>query len=153
MRPVVLVLLIGSLAAGCGDAVTDPSREGFEANPRIIEGDWATLFRTQSTVTRFDAELLPAGGEFLGEFRFFRAGQNVRITFNDGTWDGTRLEFTTDPLPGTSLPGPIEWTALFRPAGSGGEGSPARLLLSSFVIGGAAFPIEYVRPADLEWLE
>lgn len=153
MRSTLLALMIVSFASGCGDAVTDPSREGFEANPRIIEGDWATIFRTQGKATRFDAELLPAGGEFLGEFKFFRAGQNVRITFNDGTWDGTRLEFSTDPLPGTSIPGPIEWTALFLPAGSGEEDAPDRLLLSSFVIGGAAFPIEYVRPADLAWLE
>jgi hypothetical protein len=153
MRPTFLALLIAALFAGCGDAVTDPSREGFEANPRIIEGDWATLFVTQNAVTRFDSELLPAGGEFLGEFRFFRAGQSHRIAFNDGTWDGTRLEFTTDPLPGTSLPGPVEWTALYLPSGSGEEGAPDRLLLSSVVIGGAAFPIQYVRPADLEWLE
>ena len=56
-------------------------------------------------VTRYDAELLPAGGEFLGEFRFFRAGQDVRIAFTDGTWDGTRLEFTSDPLPGFAQAG------------------------------------------------
>jgi hypothetical protein len=153
MRRYAVPLLIALLAAGCGDAVTDPSREGFEANPRLIEGDWATLFHTQSGTTRYDAELLPAGGEFLGEFRFFRAGRDVRIAFNDGTWDGTRLAFTTDPLPGTSIPGPIQWTALYLPAGSSEDGAPTRLLLSSVVIGGPTFPIEFVRPADLDWLE
>lgn len=152
LRSAVSALLV-LFAIGCGDAVTDPAREGFEGNPRLIEGDWATLFITNQGVTRFDAELLPAGGEFLGEFRFFRAGQEVRIAFNDGTWDGMRLEFTTDPLPGTSLPGPIQWTALYFPAGSTGEDVPTRLLLSSVVIGGPSFPIEFVRPGDLDWLE
>jgi hypothetical protein len=144
------VLLL--LAIGCGDAVTDPSREGFEANPRLIEGDWATLFVTNQGVTRFDSELIPAGGEFLGEFRFFLAGQEVRIAFDDGSWDGSRLEFTTDRLPGTSIPGPVEWTALYFPAGTTGDDVPTRLVLTSVVIGGPGFPIEFVRPADLDWL-
>ena len=152
MSTAFALLLIVSLASACGDAVTDPSREGFEANPRLIEGDWATIRQTISGPTRYDAELLPAGGEFLGEFRFFRAGQVVRIAFNDGEWDGTRLRFTTPPLPGTSVTGPIEWTALYLPAGSSADGAPTRLLLSSAAIGGPAFPIEYVRPADLDWL-
>lgn len=144
-------VLVAALTTGCGDAVTDPSREGFGANPRIIEGDWATIRQTVSGPVQYDAELLPAGGEFLGEFRFFRAGQDVRIAFNDGEWDGTRLRFTTDPLPGTSVPGPIEWTALYLPADPG-DGTPARLLLSSIASGGPAFPIPYVRFADLDWL-
>ena len=151
-RPAFSVLLF-LFAIACGDAVTDPAREGFEGNPRLIEGDWATLFITNQGVTRYDAELLPAGGEFLGEFRFFRAGREVRIAFNDGVWDGTRLEFTTDPLPGTSIPGPVQWTALYFPAGSTGDDVPTRLLLSSVVIGGPSFPIEFVRPSDLDWLE
>jgi hypothetical protein len=153
MRRSILSALMVFCALGCGDAVTDPARAGFAGNPRLIEGDWATLFITNQGVTRYDAELLPAGGEFLGEFRFFRAGQEVRIAFNDGTWDGMRLYFTTDPLPGTSIPGPIEWTALYFPAGSAGQDVPTRLLLSSAVIGGPSFPIEFVRPADLEWLQ
>ena len=85
------LLLAVSLVWGCGDAVTDPSREGFEANPRLIEGDWATIRQTTSGPARYDAELLPAGGEFLGEFRFFRAGQDVRIAFNDGLYCSMRL--------------------------------------------------------------
>ena len=148
-----LSALLFLVAIGCGDAVTDPSREGFGGNPRLIEGDWATLFVTNQGVTRFDSELLPAGGEFLGEFRFFLAGREVRISFDDGTWDGSRLEFTTDPLPGTSIPGPVEWTALYFPAGTTGDDVPTRLVLTSVVIGGPGFPIEFVRPADLDWLE
>lgn len=150
-RAFALLFVLAS-AAGCGDAVTDPSREGFAANPRLIEGDWATLRQTVSGPLRYDAELLPAGGEFLGEFRFFRAGQDVRIAFNDGDWDGTRLRFTTGPLPGTSVQGPIEWTALYLPEGSSADGAPTRLLLSSGATGGPAFPIPYVRPADLDRL-
>jgi hypothetical protein len=153
MRRLIIALLLALLVHGCGEAVTDPAREGFEANPRLIEGDWATIYRTNLGSTRYDAELLPAGGEFLGEFRFFRAGQEVHIAFNDGRWDGTRLEFTTGPLPGTSVPGPIEWTALYLPAGTSSDGAPTRLLLSSVAIGGPAFPIQFVRPADLDWLE
>ena len=153
MRRLALIPLLALLAAGCGDAVTDPSREGFEGNPRLIEGDWSTIFRTQAGVQRYDAELLPAGGEFLGEFTFFRAGQVVRIAFNDGTWDGTRLEFTTDPLPGTSVTEPVSWTAIYLPSGSSGTDDPTQLRLTSPAIGGAAFPVLYVRPADLDWLE
>ncbi len=149
----LLSLLLVLVAGGCGNAVTDPARSGFEGNPRLIEGDWATLFLTNQGAIRYNGELLPTGGEFLGEFHFFRAGQQVRITFSDGTWDGTRLEFTTALFPGTSIPGPIPWTALYFPAGSTGEGVPARLLLSSFVIGGPGLPIEYVRPSDLDWPE
>ena len=103
MHRSALSVFLFLLAVACGDAVTDPARDGFEGNPRLIEGDWATLFITNQGVTRYDAELLPAGGEFLGEFRFFRAGREVRIAFNDGAWDGTRLEFTTDPLPAPRL--------------------------------------------------
>lgn len=55
-------VLLAALTAGCGDAVTDPSREGFGANPRIIEGDWATIRQTVSGPVQYDAELLPAGG-------------------------------------------------------------------------------------------
>ena len=153
MRRSAFVPLFALLLAGCGDAVTDPSREGFAGNPRIIEGDWVTIFRTQAGVDRYNAELLPAGGEFLGEFTYFRAGRITRIAFNDGLWDGERLEFTTDPLPGTSGTEPIEWTALYIPPGSGGSDDPAQLRLMSAVIGGAAFPVLYVRPADLDWLE
>ena len=146
--PALVVALATS--AGCGDAVTDPAREGFSANPRLIEGDWATIRQTIAGPVRFDAELLPAGGEFLGEFEFFQAGRELRIFFNDGEWDGTRLRFTTDPLPGTSVQGPIEWTALYLAAEP--DGTPTRLLLSSPATGGPAFPIPYVRPRDLDWL-
>lgn len=147
-----LPALIAALAvsAACGDAVTDPAREGFSANPRLIEGDWATLRQTMAGPVRFDAELLPAGGEFLGEFEFFQAGRALRIAFNDGDWDGTRLRFTTAPLPGTSVTGRIAWTALYLPAED--DGTPTRLLLSSPATGGPAFPIPYVRPQDLDWL-
>lgn len=150
MRRSALVPLLALLLAGCGDVVTDPAREGFQGNPRLIEGDWSTIFRTLGRTDRYDGELLPAGGEFIGEFTFFRAGRVIRIFFNDGLWDGTRLEFTTGPLPGSSLPGPVEWTAIYVPA-SGDE--PTQLRLTSPVIGGASFPVLYVRPADLEWLE
>jgi hypothetical protein len=152
-RILPILLLAALAAASCGDAVTDPSREGFEANPRLIEGDWATIHRTNSGATRYDAELLPAGGEFLGEFEFFRAGSVIRISFDDGEWDGTRLEFVTGPLPGTTVTNPIDWTALYLPAGTSSDGAPTRLLLSSPAIGGPAFAIQYVRPADLDWLD
>ena len=66
---------------------------------------------------------------------------------------GFARHITTDPLPGTSIPGPVEWTALYFPAGSTGDDVPTRLLLSSIVIGGPSFPIEFVRPSDLDWLE
>jgi len=150
MRRSALVPLLALLLASCGDAVTDPSREGFQGNPRLIEGDWATIFRTQAGADRYDGELLPAGGEFIGEFTFFRAGRVIRIFFNDALWDGSRLTFTTGPLPGTSFPEEVAWTAIYFPA-SGDE--PTQLRLTSPAIGGASFPVLYVRPADLEWLE
>ena len=89
MRRIVLLPLIVLLAAGCGDAVTDPSREGFEANPRLIEGDWATIFRTNLAVTRYDAELLPAGGEF-----------SVSSVFPRGTRCQDRVQCGSGTAPG-----------------------------------------------------
>ena len=66
-------------------------------------------------------------------------------------WDGTRLEFTTGPLPGTSSParssGP---RSIYRPVVGAGRADPSAAELG--VIGGPTFPIEFVRPADLDWL-
>ena len=49
--------------------------------------------------------------------------------------------------------GEMRGFALYLPAGSSSDGAPTRLLLSAPAIGGPAFPIQYVRPADLDWLE
>ena len=83
MSTAFALLLIVSLASACGDAVTDPSREGFEANPRLIEGDWATIRQTISGPTRYDAELLPAGGIGEGPGPLDRVARHVMLVGMD----------------------------------------------------------------------
>ena len=134
--------LLAVLGMGCSDAVTDPSREGFEANPRIIEGDWSTLITTGTQTRRFDAELTPAGGVFLGRFDLLHTGQVIQLFFSEGVWDGTTLEFRAEtPVGGTSID--LNWTA--RYVAADGE-LPDRLLLFSDLF---LVPIQYVRPGDL----
>lgn len=135
-------IFLAFLAWGCSDAVTDPSRAGFEANPRIIEGDWATLITTGTQTQRFDAELTPAGGVFLGRFDFRHTGEVIQLFFSDGVWDGTTLEFSAvTPIGGTAIE--LNWTA--RYVAADGE-LPDRLLLVSDLF---LVPIQYVRPRDL----
>ena len=131
------------LATGCSEAVTDPSREGFEANPRIIEGAWATLITTGGETQRFDAELTPAGGVFLGHFDFVHTGQVIQLFFSEGVWDGTTLEFVAETPVGGGTAINLRWTARYVPAD---EELPDRLLLVSdlFIV-----PIQYVRPDQL----
>ncbi len=137
-----LLALLAPLALACSDAVTDPSRAGFEANPRIIEGGWATLITTGAQTRRFDAELTPAGGVFLGRFDFLHSGQLVQLFFTEGVWDGTTLEFTAEtPVGGTAID--LNWTARYIPAD---DDLPDRLLLASALF---LAPIQYVRPTDL----
>jgi hypothetical protein len=134
--------LVALLALGCSDAVTDPSRAGFEANPRIIEGAWATLITTGTATQRFDAELTPAGGVFLGRFDLLHTGQVIQLFFSDGMWDGTTLEFRAEtPVGGTAID--LNWTARYVPAA---DELPDRLLLVSDLF---LVPIQYVRPGDL----
>jgi hypothetical protein len=134
--------LLALLALGCSDAVTDPSRAGFEANPRIIEGDWATLITTGAETRRFNAELTPAGGVFLGRFDLLHTGRVIQLFFSDGVWDGTTLEFRAETdVGGTSII--LNWTA--RYVAADGE-LPDRLLLVSDLF---LVPIQYVRPDQL----
>jgi hypothetical protein len=134
--------LLALLAVGCSDAVTDPSRAGFDANPRIIEGDWATLITTGTETQRFDAELTPAGGVFIGRFDFLHTGQVVQLFFSEGEWDGTTLQFIAQtPVGGRAID--LEWTARYEAAD--GE-LPDRLLLLSDLF---LVPIQYVRPNQL----
>ena len=136
--PAVLAVLGGA----CDAAVTDPSRAGFEADPRIIEGDWATLITIASDTRRFDAELTPAGGVFLGRFDFFQNGEVVTLLFSEGTWNGTTLEFQAQTPVGEQVI-PLSWTARFVAA----DGDrPDRLLLISDLF---LAPLEYVRPEAL----
>lgn len=134
----LLILLV----LGCNDAVTDPSRAGFEADPRLIEGDWAALITTGTQTRRFDAELVAAGGVFIGRFDFLHSGQLVQLFFSEAEWDGVTLEFTAETPVGSSAID-LRWTARYVPA----EGEePDRLLLLSDLF---LAPIEYVRPGDL----
>ncbi len=134
--------VLAVLAGGCSEAVTDPSRAGFEADPRIIEGDWATLITTASETRRFDAELTPAGGVFLGHFDFFQNGQVVTLFFSEGLWNGTTLEFSAETSVGDRVL-TLQWTARFVAAD--GERPDRLLLLSDLFLS----PLEYVRPQFL----
>lgn len=150
MRPIhpaafASALVVALLA--CGDAVTDPAREDFAADPRPIEGDWATVFvEGDGDVEVLSAELLPAGGRFLGTFDFIRFGRFWHLQFNDGTWDGVRLAFTASERVNDVVVD-IEWEAVFMPAR---EDRPAMLLLSSEPTGGSELPVQYLRPGDLD---
>ena len=131
------------LALGCSEAVTDPSRDGFEANPRIIEGAWATLITTAGETQRFDAELTPAGGVFIGHFDFLHTGEVVQLFFSEGVWDGTTLEFVAETPVGGGNVINLRWTARYVPAD---DVLPDRLLLVSSLF---LVPIQYVRPDQL----
>lgn len=140
-----LVLALCALAVGCGNPVGNPSLEGFENDPRPIQGDWVTLHRqADGEVLSLPGELVPAGGRFIGSFQFHRFGRLWTVQFNDATWDGTRVQFITSmTIDETTVP--VSWTATFFPA-EGGD--PPRLLLSSEPFGGPAAAIEYLRPQD-----
>lgn len=145
LRPIVPVLLAFALSA-CGEAVTNPTLEGFPSDPRVVQGDWVTLHsQANGTVLELDGELVPAGGRFLGRFEFNRFGQFWGIQFTDGTWDGTRVRFSAN-MTIDGLSRTVEWIATFFPAGNG---EPAMLLLSSDPFGGPANPFVYLRPQDV----
>lgn len=131
------------LSLACGDAVTNPDLEGFDSDPRVIAGTWATLLNdARGGTTRYNAELTPGGGTFFGIFRFFRFGNDFELAFNDGIWNGTRLTFSAIITLGGETSRTF-WEATYRPAT---DSEPARLLLVSDIVG---VPVEYVRPADL----
>jgi hypothetical protein len=131
-----------AVIVGCGGAVTDPTLEGFDHDPRPIAGVWVTEVREPSGQARtLEAELFPAGGAFLGTFEFFVTGRQWRVQFQDGRWDGIRIRFTT--LENVDPPRPpleIDWIATYLPAT---QTDPAHLLLTSPLF---LTPIVYVRP-------
>lgn len=143
----LLVPVVCVLAAACGDAVLNPALEGFDADPRLITGDWVTVHnRVNDDPLLLTGEILPAGGVLIGRFDFHRYGEFWHIEFNDATWDGTRAHFTV-PMTIAGSNTTVAWTATFFPAG---DGEPARLLLASDPFGGTGSPIVYVRPGDVE---
>ena len=145
VRPVLLLACF--LVLACGDAVTNPALDGFEADPRPIQGDWVTIHDPPNDDRLLlPAEIVPAGGRLLGSFEFNRFGSFWKVQFNDATWDGTRMRFTVQmTIDGSTVP--VQWTATFFPRESG---EPPRLLLASDPFGGSAAPIEYLRPRDVE---
>lgn len=150
MRPLhrsLAPLLLAVLVSACGEAVTNPSLEGFPSDPRVIQGDWVTVHEdADGDVRRLPGELVPAGGLILGSFQFNRFGEFWGIQFTDGMWDGTRVRFAVN-MTIDGVPRRIDWTATFFPA-QGGD--PPMLLLASDTFGGAGNPIVYLRPRDVE---
>ncbi len=129
------------LAWGCWAGPTELSRAGFEHDPTVVAGDWVSIYRDGSgQLFETTAEVLPAGGVFLGHFEYFLSGRLWFIPFQDATWDGMRIRFTTRETIDPGHPVEIEWIATFFPA-SGDR--PARLLLTSTLF---AVPVEYLRP-------
>ena len=138
----VLFSTVLFLVFGCGDAVTNPQLDGFDSDPRVLRGTWSTIIGD----TRFDAELEPAGGVFIGRFEFFQAGVTQTLFFNDGRWDGIRLVFNAQTRIGEQVRS-VEWEAIFIPASAGPPALPEQLTLRS-----EAFPgltIDYFRPSAL----
>lgn len=146
MSPVSSAIPIGALllaVLSCGDAVSNPSTEGFESDPRVIQGDWASDEIVGQEIRRLRGELQPASGVFLGTFEMFLAGQQFTLVFSDGLWDGSTLEFSA-PTPIGDDVRTVPWVALFL---AEDEGRPSRLRLSS-----EAFPalsIDFCRPTAL----
>lgn len=129
------------LLLACGGAVTDPGLEGFDHDPRPITGTWTTTYRDGAAQEHvLDAELLATGGGILGRFDFFWAGRQWRVQFQDGTWDGIRVRFTTQETVDAGGARAVDWIATHFPASNG---KPPRLLLTSDLF---FVPIEYLRP-------
>ena len=150
-RPVVMLFVAAALApfalSGCGDAVSNPSLEGFDEDPTPVVGRWVTVTPSARLDETFEAELTPVGGTIVGFFEFRRFGRVWRIDAVDAEWDGVRLTFVAPVTNAVGEEIPTDWEALLVPA-EGGD--PEQLWLSALPVGGTASPIVYVRPEDLD---
>lgn len=149
LRFIALVALAGLAFVampGCGDAVSNPSLEGFDADPTPIAGRWVTVTPSNRLDETFEARLTPAAGTFLGFFEFRRFGRVWRVDVVDAEWDGVRLTFTAPVTNETGDEISTEWEGLLVPE-EGGD--PEQLWLSALPVGGTASPIVYVRPEDV----
>ena len=133
-------LLLGVLAAtGCVDPVGDPS-DRFEISPTPVLGRWVE--REPSDDPPREAVIEAGEGVLAGRFEFERTGLAFELPFNEGAWDGERIEFVTGDVFGAGSE-TIPWTALLVPA----EGDdPAILRFFPRVGGSVPFSVEYVRP-------
>lgn len=143
MKASPIALALALLIVACGDAVTNPSLQGFDADPRVIQGDWATILLADDGERRFDARLDPAGGVFIGQFDLFQGGRDIRLQFNDGQWDGIELRFVAQ-TPLRDGPQMVEWQAIYIPDDGN---APDRLVLRTQILAPLSF--EYVRPRHL----
>lgn len=146
LRLVSVATLALAGASGCGDAVGNPSLEGFEEDPTPILGRWVTVTPSARVEETFDAELAPTGGTISGFFEFRRFGRVWRVDVADAGWDGVRLTFDAPVTNEAGREIVVEWEALLVPE-EGGD--PEQLWLSALPVGGTASPIVYVRPEDL----
>lgn len=134
LRSASCLTLSCALIVGCGQgAVTDPLREGFEADPRPVLGTWSmTLDRPAET---FDVIVERDAGTLSGFFEYELWGRWWIVHFSDATWDGTAISFVekTDfgQQPADSL---VQWTASYAPAReySGGSTPPRLTLTAAF---------------------
>lgn len=137
----VLPLLASLVLPGCGDPVTNPLYEGFEADPAPILGTWHMVGEdgaTDATDARYPFVIVRGAGYLFGEVRFHMFSQSWEMKFNDvRDWDGTEFHFDHHETHGLTIDR-LRWTVRYQPAWeqqcpsgwSGGRTYPAQLVLS-----------------------
>ena len=133
MHRAFLTLLLGAaLLSACGQgAVTDPLREGFDADPAPVVGTWTrTLDRPPGS---FDVLVERDAGTLSGYFEYALWGRRWSVRFHDATWDGDAISFVDETDFGQQeADSLVYWTASYAPAREFPAGSrPAHLRLSA----------------------
>jgi len=124
------ILILTAWLLACGDAVTDPLREGFEVDPAPVLGDWSV--RLQLPNETFDAIVERDAGTLSGYFEYELWGRWWVVHFHDAMWDGSAISWIekTDfgQHPADSL---VYWTASYSPGRDGPAPTPPRLTLTA----------------------
>lgn len=110
--------LTATIAAGCGDAATDPLRDAaFEADPSPILGRWIMVARDGSLDEEFWIEVERGAGTLFGEVRIPDLGQTVQLFFVDvDNWDGGSFHFFDSQTFGLPAAVNLRWDVRFQPS-------------------------------------
>lgn len=140
--PWIWILAVPAIAwaVACSGGATDPL-DDFSTSPEPVLGSWITVTTAGDSL---DAVIERGPGFLFGEFEFAQSGVGFDLPFDQASWNGSAIQFTTADIFGAGADR-IPWTALLVPAG---EGSPAILRLFPRIGGGVPFSVEYVRDAS-----